>query len=49
MNQARAKPSGNSHAGGLIAWTRVGGGYGNWASAFGDIRTFRANLPLLKT
>ena len=49
MNQARAETSGDSHAGGLITWTRVGGGNGNWASAFGGIRTFRANLPLLKT
>src|SRR5262249_19454550 len=36
----RAKPFCNSRAGGLITGTRVGGGSGNWAWAFGGIRTF---------
>ena len=45
MNQARAKPSGDSHAGGLIAWTRLGGGDDNRASAFGAIRTFLPGQP----
>ena len=49
MNQARAETYGDSHAGDLIAWTRMGGDNGNWASAFCGIRTIRANLPLLKT
>ena len=40
MNQVRAEPFCNSRAGGLITWTRVGGGSGNWACAFDSIRTF---------
>ena len=39
----------NSGAGGLITWTRVGGGSGNWAWAFGSIRTSTTNLPIFKT
>ena len=40
MKQVRAETLCSSRAGGLITWTRVGGGSGNWAWAFGSIRTF---------
>jgi hypothetical protein len=48
MNQVHAEPLCDSRAGGLITWTRVGGGSGNWAWVFGSIRTFHGNLPLFK-